>query len=80
MLMVVSYCWSERTSLANSRCRRGGSGRKRAFHEQQPIAQVVGMSSDPVAIPEIDRAEDWAKRSGETACQNLENRFGSPAR
>jgi hypothetical protein len=42
MLMVVSYCWSERTSLANSRCRRGGSGRKRAFHEQHPIAQVVG--------------------------------------
>jgi hypothetical protein len=41
MLTVLSYCWSERTSLANSRW-RGGSGRKRAFHEQQPIAQVVG--------------------------------------
>jgi hypothetical protein len=44
------------------------------------LRRSSGMSSDPVAIPEIDRAEDWAKRSGETACQNLENRFGSPAR
>lgn len=36
--------------MANSRCRRRGSGRKRALHEQQPIAQSVGHVNGEEAL------------------------------